>query len=130
MFLIMGSIIEINDTLKISKERGFPKELTLETHLRNPSSSSIFLNQEFQFWNNDERLYHRPPTRVFLVEEIEGRWLYWGNALMISQTLENGKTKGRYKIVKIYQPDFQKQITIEESPKGKSYFRDNAKSLI
>ena len=71
----MGSLIEINDTLKISKERGFPTNLTLELHVKNPSFSSSFINQEFEFWNNGERLYHRLPTRVFLVEEIEAKWL-------------------------------------------------------
>ena len=125
----MGSLIEINDTLKISKERGFPTSLTLDSHVSNPLASHELIGQEFEFWNNGERLYHRPPTRVFLVEEIEGKWLYWGNALIISQTIEDGKTNGRYKIVKIYQPDFQRQMTIEESPKGKSYFSENPKSF-
>ncbi len=126
----MGSLIEINDTLKISKERGFPEGLTLDSHVSNSSISSRFIGQEFEFWNNNERLYHRPPTRVFLVEEVDGKWLYWGNALITSQTIEEGRTKGRYKIVKIYQPDFQRQITIEESPKDKSYFPDSPKSLL
>jgi len=125
----MGSLIEINDTLKISKERGFPKDLTFEHHLQNPESSTKFVGREFDFWNNDERLYHRPPTRVFLVEEIDGKWLHWGNALVVSQTIEGGKTKGRYRIVKIYRPDFQKQATIEESPKGKSYFPEEPTSF-
>ena len=127
----MGSLIEINDTLKIPKERGFPKGLSLDAHVVDPQTSSVFVGQEFEFWNNDERLYHRPPTRVFLVEEMpNGKWLYWGNSLITSQTIEEGKTKGRYKIVKIYQPDFQRQITVEESPKGKSYFIDNPTSFL
>ena len=32
----MGSFIEINDTLRITKEQGFPAELDLQTHLANP----------------------------------------------------------------------------------------------
>jgi hypothetical protein len=127
----MGSLIEINDTLKISKERGFPKELRLENHESNPESSKDFVDKEFEFWNNDERLYHRPPTRVFLVEEMsDGKWLYWGNAFIVSQTIHNGKTKGTYKITKIYQPDFQKRMTVEESPEDKSYFSDNPTSFL
>ncbi len=119
----MGSVIEINDTLKISKERGFPTELRLEDHVMDPENSGIFVGQEFDFWNKGERLYHRPPTRVFLVEEMpNGRWLYWGHALIIEQTITDRKTNGRYKISKLYSPEFQKQITIEESPTGKSYF--------
>ena len=74
----MGSKIEINDTLKISKGRGFPEGLTLEGHVREPQASKAFLSMEFNFRNPDERLYHRPPTRVFLVEEMpDGKWLYW-----------------------------------------------------
>ena len=126
----MGSIIEINDTLKIAKERGFPHELKLEDHVENPENSRQFIGSEFIFWNKDERLYHRPPARVFLVEEIDGKWLYWGNALVLEQTIKNGKTEGRYEITKIYQPEFQKQITIEESPQGKSYFLEDPKSFL
>ena len=36
----MGSTIEINDTLKISKDRGFPKGLKLEDHLKDPELSN------------------------------------------------------------------------------------------
>ena len=118
----MGSTIEINDTLKISKERGFPKDLEKKV-------GAAFIGQTFEFWNKDERLYHRPPTRVFLVEEIDGKWLYWGNALVTEQTIRDGKTEGKYMITKLYTPEFQKQITIEESPPGKSYFGDKPKSL-
>ena len=128
---MMGSAIEINDTLKISKERGFPIDLVLEDYVNNPKSSEICMGVIFSFWNNDERLYHRPPIRVFLVEEMpDGKWLYWGNAVMLEQTLRSGKTEGLYRITKIYQPDFQRQITVEESPVGKSYFDEQPKSFL
>jgi len=127
----MGSLIEINDTLKISKERGFPSGLNLDNHVINPESSRIFVGKEFEFWNNGERLYNRPPSRVFLVEEMkDGKWLYWGNAIIISQTIIGGKTRGAYQLVKLYQPDFQKRMTIEESPAGKSYFDDKPESFL
>ena len=118
----MGSIIEINDTLKISKDRGFPKDLRLEDHVLDPESSNRFLNQESHFWNRDERLYHRKPTRVFLVEEINGKWLYWGHAIIMRLTIGEGRTDGDYIITKIYNPAYQRLATIEESPQGKSYF--------
>lgn len=128
---LMGSTIEINDTLKISKERGFPGNLTLENHINNPESSRIFLGGSFHFWNEDERLYHHPPARVFLVEEMsDKKWLYWGNALVLEQTIRSGRTEGLYRITKIYQPDFQRQITVEESPSGKSYFDEQPKSFL
>jgi hypothetical protein len=129
----MGSIIEINDTLKISKDRGrgFPIGLKREEHMTNPESSNVFLGQEFDFWNDDERLYHRPPTRVFFVEEMpDGKWLYWGNALVSRQTIEDGKTLGRYKITKIYKPDFQRDITNTESPPGKSFYEGEPKAKV
>ena len=127
----MGSLIKINDTLKISKERGFPNELKLINHINDPQTSHSFVGQEFSFSNNEERLYNRPPARVFLVEEMPGgEWLYWGNAFIVEQTVRIGKTEGRYKIVKIYQPSFQKQMTIEESPSGKSYFKEEPQSFL
>lgn len=33
-------------------------------------------------------------------------------------------------ITNIYTPDFQRQITIEESPIGKSYFEEEPKSFL
>ncbi|HLC71631.1 MAG TPA: hypothetical protein VJI32_06470 [Candidatus Nanoarchaeia archaeon] len=136
----MGSYIEINDLLKISRERGFPVELRLEDHIRDPQQSNIFLGQEFTFWNKGERLYHRAPTRVFLVEEvknpnrsraagykthfsgIKGKWLYWGHVLVTQQTITAGRTEGKYQIIKLYNPDYQRLATIHEAPKGRSYF--------
>ena len=88
----MGSKIEINNTLKISKERGFPAGLNREDHVKNFGSSARFVGQEFEFWNRYERLYHHPPTRVFLVEEtLDGKWLCWGHAKILNQTIEEGK---------------------------------------
>ena len=126
----MGSIIEINDTLKISKQRGFPADLNLEEHVNDPSNSRQFLNKHFTFSKPDERLYHRPPVRVFLVEEVGDKWLYWGNAFILQQTISDGETSGVYEIIKIYDPEFQRRMTIEESPSGKSYFNENPKSLL
>lgn len=119
----MGGLIKINDTLKISKERGFPKELTLKAHVENPTRSFEGAKGKlFSFWNKDERIYHRPPTRVFLVEEIDGKWLYWGHALIREQTIKNQRTEGVFEIVKMYDPAYQREATINESPPGKSYF--------
>ncbi len=118
----MGSHIEINDTLKISKGRGFPAELRLEDHVRDTQQSRRFLGKEFSFWNKDERLYHRAPTRVFLVEEIESRWLYWGHVLILEQTIKAGRTEGRYQIIKLYDPEYPRLATLNEAPEGKGYF--------
>ena len=45
----MGSYIEMNDTLQITKEQGFPKELTLEQHLKVPFKAEQFKNTVFEF---------------------------------------------------------------------------------
>lgn len=119
----MGSLVEINDTLKISKERGFPKGLSIDSYRRSPERAVAFVGKKFKFWNKDERLYNRPPTRVFLVEETSGKkWLYWGHAMVVEQRITKGKTEGVFQIVKLYSPEYQKLATIEESPKGKSWF--------
>ena len=119
----MGSLIEINDTLKISKERGFPKELLLEEHVAHSDQTfEKVKGKRFQFWNKDERLYNRAPTRVFLVEEIDGKWLFWGHALIREQTISEGKTSGVFEITKINDPEYQRLVTINEAPSGKSYF--------
>ncbi len=121
----MGSIIEINDTLKISKQRGFPKDLVLEDYIKDPKKyQDRLLNENlFGFSNEGERHYHQAPTRVFLVEEIQSeKWIYWGHVLILRQTITENRTDGAYKIVKLYDPDYQRQVTINESPQGKSYF--------
>lgn len=119
----MGSNIEINDTLKISKERGFPQELKLEQHVWQPFGEEQFRRRQFPFWNKDERLYHRTPTRCFLVEETpEGLWIYWGHAQVIQQTIKQGRTEGIFEIAKLYDPRYQLLNTVMEAPQGKSFY--------
>ena len=124
----MGSLIEINDTLKISKDRGFPLELRVEQHQNgSPFNLEQFADQVFDFCNPDRRRYHDGGTRVLLVEEIDGRWLYWGHAQILRQTQDTPKerTEGQFMITKIYDPEYQRLATINESPAGKSYFKEN-----
>jgi len=112
----MGSPIKINDTLKISKERGFPN-LVFE------GDNSDFIGKEFNFWNAGTRLYNVPPSNVLLVQEMrDGKWLYWGHAHIIEQTITQEKTFGKFKIIKLYDSEYQKLVTINESPEGKSYY--------
>lgn len=123
----MGSCIELNDTLQITTEQGFPPELSLESHQKRPLKASDFEGRVFGFRNkNGARLYHTPPCRCFLVHNIGGKWLYWGKALIIEQTISGeGKsqvTSGKFRIIEIYDPEYQKQITKNETDEGKSYF--------
>ena len=121
----MGSFIELNDTLQITTEQGFPKELTLEKHRSRQLSANDFKGRIFEFRNKqDMRIFHPAPTRVFLVHNINGKWLYWGHVNIIEQTIDAEKktTSGKFKIVKIYDPVYQEQISRNEVSVGKSYF--------
>lgn len=103
----MGSYVELNDTLQITKAQGFPEELSLEKHLTNPYSISDFTDKIFTFKNKPNiRIYHAPPVRVFLVENRDGKWIYWGQIHMIEVTtdLESQHTSGKYKFIKIFSP--------------------------
>ena len=74
----MGSFIEMNDTLQISKEQGFPGELNYEQHKIKPLVASDFEDKIFEFKDKPKiRIYHLPPVRNFLVQNIDGKWLYW-----------------------------------------------------
>ena len=93
----MGSFVELNDTLQITTEQGFPKELVLEKHLKKPFTEKQFEGRIFEFYNKPSmRVYHPSPTRCFLVHNIGGKWLYWGHILMIEQTIhaESKTTSG------------------------------------
>ena len=119
----MGSVIELNDTLKLSKP-DFPEELVFERHRKTHFKTEEFKEKVYGFKKQGIRLFNLYPTRVFLVEDINGKWLYWGQAMIIEQTIDalNKTTSGRYKIEVLYDPDFQKQITKKDSPKGKGFF--------
>lgn len=106
----MGSSIEINDTLKLTLEQGMPE---------NPA-----LGMKYNFHLPGERLYHRPPTRVFLVHSLNGKWKYIGHALVLEQTIhsETQSTSGIFEIKKIYDDAYAKLCTINEAPIGQSYY--------
>jgi len=108
----MGSTIEINDTLQITKEQGFPSELSLEEHLKNPYKAEDFEGKIFEFNNKSgARIYKLPPVRNFLVENKEGKWIYWGLVHLLEikiNCLEN-TTSGKFKIIYIYTPEEMKK---------------------
>lgn len=127
----MGSGIEVNDTLQLTVEQGFPKDvLDLQKHISDPIKLESISDQVFHFSRKDgARVFHLDPVRVFLVENIDGKWLFWGKACIQSQTIEKDPddsnkwvTSGSYKIVDLYEPEYQKAFTIREAVKGKSYY--------
>lgn len=107
----MGSFIEINDTLQISKEQGFPTELEINKHIEKPYALESLKDKVFEFSNKSGiRYYHQPPVRVFLVENINGKWLYWGlvHILSITHDYINKTTSGEFKIIYINTPEEMK----------------------
>lgn len=122
----MGSQIELNDTLQITTEQGFPEgALNLEKHKQQPVALDTVKETVFEFKNKPgPRIYQIPPTRCFLVHNINGKWLYWGKVMIIEQTInsETNSTSGKFKIIEIYNPTYQEEITKHECPEGKSYF--------
>lgn len=108
----MGSFIEINDTLRISKEQGFPAELDLERHLNEPYSFKLIDGKVFSFTAKPKiRVYKIPPVRNFLVEDVDGKWVYWGlcHILTIQHDYMNEQTSGTFKIIYLNSPDEMKQ---------------------
>ncbi len=124
----MGSRIELNDTLQITTRQGFPeKQLQLKKHRQHPYKTADFRGKVFEFRDKQgARVYHVPPTRNFLVHNINGKWLYWGKIEIIEQTIRgsagNQTTSGKFRIIAIFDPAFQEQMTRLNSPEGQSSF--------
>jgi hypothetical protein len=109
----MGSFIEINDTLRITTEQGFPTELDLAAHLATPYTLDAVEDKVFRFQAKPSiRIYKAPPVRNFLVQDIAGKWVYWG--LCYIQSIEHDyvkkETAGTFKIVRLNTPDEMKQM--------------------
>ncbi|HLB66108.1 MAG TPA: hypothetical protein VJJ78_00730 [Candidatus Saccharimonadales bacterium] len=108
----MGSFIEINDTLRISKEQGFPSGLDIEQHLENAYKLEDFKGKVFNFTAKPKiRVYKVPPVRNFLVEDLNGKWLYWGLCyiLEITHDYEKQVTSGKFKIIRLNTPEEMKK---------------------
>lgn len=109
----MGSYIELNDTLQITTKQGFPKELDIRKHLRNPFKASDFKGKVFEFKNKPNvRVFHSPPVRVFFAHNINDKWLYWGLVEILEETLDlvKKKTSGKYRIIKIFTPEEMRKV--------------------
>ena len=107
----MGSLVEINDTLQLTREQGFPVELNLERHLKTPYKVEDLKDKIFEFKGKPQiRIYHIPPVRNFLVENKQGKWIYWGlvHILSVSHNYVDKTTGGKFKIIHIYSPDEMK----------------------
>src|SRR4051812_11775990 len=104
----MGTGIITNDTLQITKDQGFPAELDIEKHKQNPYTLEDFKDRVFEFQNKEGiRVYQAPPVRVFLAENVNNKWIYWGlvHVLETKFDMVNKVTSGKFKIIKIYTPE-------------------------
>lgn len=122
----MGSFIEINDTLQISKEQWFPEELDVTTHIKNPYSLKSVKGKVFHFHSKSKiRIYHRPPVRNFLVENIDGKWVYWWlvHILEVYHDYLKETTSGSFEIIYLNSPEEMKlaHSIIDRNPET-SYF--------
>jgi hypothetical protein len=107
----MGSFIEINDTLQITTKQGFPEKLNYAKHKIKPFTADDFKDKIFEFKDKPKiRIYKLPPVRNFLVQNIGGKWLYWGLVHILEVHHDNIKqtTSGKFKIIYIYTPEEMK----------------------
>ena len=103
----MGSTIELNDTLKLTPVEGLPVDPQV--------------GQVYAFQKDGRRLYHLAPTRVFLVEDRDGKWNYLGHAHLLELTIdaEKNQTRGKFRITQIYPRDYARLANQYEAPAGK-----------
>lgn len=124
----MGSLVEINDTLRISKAQGFPAELIIEEHLKNNYKLEDVQDKIFEFYSKEKiRIYKQPPVRNFLVEDLNGKWLYWGliHILEIHHDYVNSVTSGKYKIIHLNTPEeMQQSFNMIDRVWKNDYFQD------
>lgn len=142
----MGSIIDINDTLEITTEQGFPVDiLNLQRHQSKPITIDEVQGKVFSFSGKvNPRMFQLDPVRVFFYHNIpndkgESKWLAWGEVLIQSLKIDKNPnaphkakinesdpsqwvTSGTYTILKIYDPEYQRVFTQHETPDGFSYF--------
>lgn len=134
----MGSYVEINDTLQLTKEQGFPvRVFNYKRHQKKPVTLDDVKGRVFKFKNKPSaRLFQLDPVRVYFVQNIDGKWLHWGRVLIQSQKIEKAlnkkgkwdgeswKTSGTYTILNVYDPEYQEIFTTNEAPDGRNFFKD------
>jgi len=105
----MGSLIEINDTLKLKRGEGFP--------------NNIELNKKYNFSIKEKRLFHLKPIRVFLVEEIEKKWNYVGHIFILELKIdaEKDETSGIFEVVQFYTKEYIELVNKFEPPKNQGF---------
>lgn len=132
----MGSLVEINDTLQLTTQQGFPADiLDLAKHQINPVNLDDVKDKIFSFKDKPSaRIFQLDPVRVYYVHNIDGKWLFWGRIFIQTETIYKkvdvncnwieGEwlTSGTYKIIDIYDPEYQRKFTLHEAPVDRNFF--------
>ena len=122
----MGSMIELNDTLRLARSQGFPGVLDLASHLVRPFQLDDLAGQEFAFWGKGGiRVYQQPPVRNFLVEDVDGSWVYWGlcHIRAIEHDYVKRVTSGRFVITHLNSPEEMRDaFDLVDRVEGNNYF--------
>ena len=108
----MGTPFIHNDSLQITREQGFPKELTYEKHIKKPFKAEDFADRVFEFHGKEGlRFYQAPPTRNFLIENRGGKFLYWGLVHILELHLDyvSKIASGKFRIIYINTPEEMKK---------------------
>ena len=141
----MGCFYELNDTLLLTADQGFPSDVfDYARHVANPVTLKDVENRVFQFKGKPAaRAYQLDPVRVFLFERTSNdKWLAWGEVLIQSVEIEHVKeshtagnaiafqsgdwmTSGTFKILKVYDPEYQRIFTMNEAPSAWNFFADD-----
>jgi|SRR3989344_7218129 len=122
----MGSVIELNDTLQLTLEQGFPSELDIARHLISPIEFTEVKDKVFEFKDKkDLRVYQVFPVRNFLVENRGGKWIYWGLVHILELNLDYQKktTSGKFKIIHLNSPaEMQAMFKLTDQRPEYNYF--------
>ena len=133
----MGSLVEINDTLQLTTEQGFPVHIfDLEKHQKTPITLKDVEGMVFEFKDKPSaRIFQLDPVRVYYVHNVNGKWLFWGRVLIQSQHIqkllsadgtwdgESWKTSGTYTLFNVYAPEYQHTFTLNEAPDDRNYYK-------
>jgi hypothetical protein len=144
----MGCMYELNDTLLLSPDQGFPTHVfDYKSHVKNPVTLKDVEGKIFDFKNKPAaRAFQLDPVRVFFFENVPGekpgdsKWLAWGKVLIQSLHIVHNKditidpdnpikfeskdwlTSGTYKILEVYDPEYQRIFTSHEAPAAWNFF--------
>ncbi|PIZ29959.1 MAG: hypothetical protein COY40_05770 [Alphaproteobacteria bacterium CG_4_10_14_0_8_um_filter_53_9] len=124
----MGGKLITNDTLQMTRAQGFPAEFDLQKHLVTPYAPDYLKGKIFQFTKPDLRFYQTYGIRVFLVENIDGKWVYWGMIYIRNITLDyiQNTTSGEFEILEIFSPERMKQaFSIRDARPDFDYFLES-----